>query len=303
MRVHGFSLKKAIKKNFIGYIFIAPVLLGIFLFTLAPMLSSLYYSFFDFNMLSSPKNFGLQNYIQAFTSRRIAFYQSLKVTFTATLIGVPISLVGSFSLALFLNRQIKGIRFLRTCYYLPAIIPVVVSSLIWRVSLDYNYGLFNAILNLIGLPSATLFTKASSTMPTYIFLGFFGFGGGMILWIAQLKSIPEFYYEAAELDGAGYFRKLFKITIPMCTPVIFYNLIMGIIGNLQTFSSVYVLTNGTSGIQDSLLFYVMNIYNNAFTYLRMGYASALAWILFVIIGLLTFIVFKTSGLVFYGEDA
>lgn len=295
---------KAIKDNYAGWLFIMPTVLGILFFTVYPMLSSLYYSFFDYNIVSPPTNFGFQNYIRPFTTGWEDFGQSLKVTFVYSIVSIPLGLVLSFMLALFLNqKKIKGMRFFRLLYYLPVIIPAVVSSLLWKDILNEQTGLINSMLNAVGLPSFTFFNRAETSMPTLIFMGLFGLGGGMILWIASLKNIPDSLYEAADIEGAGYFSKLFKITIPMCTPVIFYNLITGVIGALQTFGGVFVLTGGGGGIDNSLLFYVMNVYNEAFSSrLAMGYASALSWILFLIIGILTVIMFRTSKWVFYGEE-
>lgn len=294
---------KAIKRNYVGWLFIMPTVLGILFFTMYPMVASFVYSFFDYNIVDPPKNFGFQNYIKAFTDGWPEFGKSLQVTVVYSLINIPLGLVLSFALALMLNQATKGMRFFRLLYYLPVIIPGVVSGLLWRDIMQPKGGIMNQILQMLGLPASDFFMNKYSAMPTLIFTGLFGLGGSMILWIASLKNISPTLYEAADLEGANYFVKLFKITIPMCSPVIFYNLITGVIGSLQTFGGVYVITGGGGGPDNSLLFYVMNIYNQAFSSrFSMGYASALSWILFLIIGLLTLVMFKTSKWVYYGGE-
>lgn len=303
-KLSGFTrFLAAIKRNYTGWLFIMPIMLGILFFTLYPMVASLVYSFFDYNIVDPPHNFGLQNYIRPFKEGWPEFGKSLQVTFVYSLINIPLSMVLSFALALMLNQKAKGMRFFRLLYYLPVIIPGVVSGLLWKDIMQPKGGIMNALFEMVGLPASNFFMDKQTAMPTLIFTGLFGLGGGMILWIASLKNISPALYEAADLEGANYFVKLFKITIPMCSPVIFYNLITGIIGTLQTFGGVYVITGGGGGVDNSLLFYVMNIYNQAFSSrFSMGYASALSWILFVIIGFFTFIMFRTSKWVYYGGE-
>lgn len=297
------KINKAIANNYAGWLFIMPTVLGILFFTLYPMCSSLVYSFFDYNIVKPPENFGFQNYIKPFTDGWPEFSKSLEVTFVYSLVSIPLNMVLSFALALMLNQKARGMRFFRLLYYLPVIIPGVVSGLLWRDIMQPNGGIMNALLEAVGLPTSKFFMDKTTAMPTLIFTGLFGLGGGMILWIAALKNISPDLYEAADIEGANVFVKLFCITIPMCSPVIFYNLITGVIGALQTFGGVYVLTGGGGGVDNSLLFYVMNIYNQAFSSrFAMGYASALSWILFFIIGVLTFIMFKTSKWVYYGGE-
>lgn len=298
-----FRVKTAIKRNYTGWLFIMPTVLGILFFTLYPMVASLVYSFFDYNVVDPPHNFGFQNYIRPFTEGWPEFSKSLQVTFVYSIVSIPLNMVLSFALALMLNQKAKGMRFFRLLYYLPVIIPSVVSGLLWRDIMQPNGGIMNAIFEAVGLPASKFFMDKNMALPTLIFTGLFGLGGGMILWIASLKNISPALYEAADIEGANYFVKLFRITVPMCSPVIFYNLITGVIGALQTFGGVFVITGGGGGVDNSMLFYVMNIYNQAFSSrLAMGYASALSWILFVIIGILTFIMFKTSKWVYYGGE-
>lgn len=280
------------------------MIIGILVFTLLPMCTSLFDSFFKYDGITDRQWNHFKNYLRPFSSDWETFSKSVGVTFLYSFINIPLTMALSFLLALFLSRNIKGIKIFRTLYYLPVVIPTVIYGLLWRNFTDVQYGLANSVLNKIGLGSFPFLTSEKTAMFTLIFLNMFGLGGGMVLWIASLNGISPELYEACDLEGASWGQKLIHITIPMCSPMIFYNLIMGIIGSLQTFGNVFVLTNGRAGPNNSLLFFVMNIYFTAFsTSPEIGYASALSWILFVIIGIFTLIVFRTSKWVFYGEDA
>lgn len=292
------------KKNWVGLLYVSPVVIGILVFTLLPMATSLFDSFFKYDGITDREWNNFKNYIRPFTIDGETFYKSLGVTFLYSFVNIPLTMVLSFLLALFLNRKLKGIKIFRTLYYLPVVIPTVIYGLLWRNFTDVEYGLANSMLESIGLGAFPFLTSEKTAMVTLIFLNLFGLGGGMVLWIASLNGISPELYEACDLEGANGWQKLIYITVPMCTPMIFYNLIMGIIGSLQTFGNVFVLTNGRAGPNNSLLFYVINVYFTAFsTSPEIGYASALSWILFVIIGLFTLLVFRTSKWVFYGEDA
>jgi multiple sugar transport system permease protein len=290
-----------IKKNYTGYLYISPVLLGILFFTIVPMLISVIGSFFDFKLTNTDGfvNFGFQNFSRLFNEGWRDFAQSLKVTSIYAVINIPLTLFLSFALAMFLNQDIKGMKFFRVLYYAPVLIPAVVSGLVWMNITNVRYGIANSLLEKIGLEPLKFFSTYASSMPTFILMGLFSIGGSMILWLAQLKNVPTTMYESAKIEGAGFWIRTLKITIPMCTPMIFYNLIMSVITILQTFSSAYVV----QAAPDSLLFYVVNIYNEAFLRQDMGYACVLSWALFIIIGLLTLLVFKTNKWVFYGEES
>ena len=294
------SVKKAFMKNLTGWIFISPVLLGILIFTLWPMLSSFYYSFTKYDVLSAPQWIGLKNYIKIFTLDQ-GFYNALWITVKYTIIVVPVNLMLSFGIALVLAQKIKGINVFRTIIYLPVIIPAVVGSLLWLDIFSPDYGIANRVLSAIGIHNFPWLTDYRTALPSMMFMTLWGLGGGMVIWIASIRSIPDSFYESALLEGIKWPQKIWYITIPMCSPVIFYNLIIGIIGTFQTFGSSFIMTGG--GPNDSTMFYVLKVYDDAFVSLKMGYASALSWVLFVIIMLLTLLVFKTSGWVYYGEDA
>lgn len=303
-KVRTFRKGKALD-IFTSYLFVLPVIFGILLFTLVPMMTSLYYSFTDYNptlVNAKPAFVGVQNFADAFGKNWKAVGNSLFVTISYTIITVPLNLVLSFAIAMLLNQKLKGMRVFRTIYYIPVIIPAVASGLLWNDITKVNGGMFNVILTeFLKLPPYQFYNSAETVLPSLIFMSLFGMGGGMVLWIAQLKGIPESLYEAASLDGANFFVRTFRITLPMCTPMIFYNLIMGIIGGLQIFTQVLLLRNPNNS--EALNFFVLHIYDNAMGNNMMGYASALSWILFVIIAAITAATFKTSKWVYYGEVA
>lgn len=301
------NFKKSVKQNVVGYLYIAPVLLGVLIFTALPVAYAFISSFFESSMrpfsLTEWGNFvGLQNYTKNFSTYyyRVNFLQSLKVTFGYAVIYIPLSLVLSFLLALLLNQKLKGIRVFRVLIYLPVMLPAVCSGLLWNRITDPNWGLINGLLSNIGLPAFSWFDKPETSMASFIFIQMFTLGGSMILWLAQMNNVPETLYESARLDGAGRLKQLFHVTIPICTPMILYNIIMSIIGVMQTYAQVVTLTGG-AGKEYSLLFYVMNIYNYRIS--DFGLACALGFILFLIIGGLTLVSMKTSKWVYYGEES
>ena len=297
------KFKKSIRNNYKGWLFVSPLVLGLLLFTLYPTVSSLIYSLHDTDLVHPMSNFGLQNYAALFDGSNASrlFLKSLGNTLLYAVVYIPISLVLTYLLALLLNKASRAVYVFRVIYYLPVLIPGVVVGLLWQDILNVQYGIANIILRDL-FDTSFDFLTSDHIMATFIAIQFFGVGGGMIIWIASFKSIPQSMYEASKLDGANRLQCLTNITLPMSTPYIFYNLVMGIIGSLQVFANAYVLTGGTGGDGDALLFYVMNIYETAFTQLNFGLASALSWVLFVIIALLTLVVFKTSKWVYYGEE-
>lgn len=293
--------KKKLKRDITGNLFILPVVLGILIFSVYPMISSFIFSFFKtYNGISAPKGFGLFNYEAIFRDKDILI--SLRITFLYALVTVPGSMILSFVLALFLKNDVKGIGVYRVLCYMPVIIPATVLGMLYVDFFDPRFGLANNIFESLGLPQSQFFKGASSALPTLMFTNLWGIGGGMILWLSSLKNVPESLYEAAKIDGAGFFKRLFVITVPMCSTMIFYNLIMGIIGSLQNFGLVFIVTGGTTGVDKSLMFYAVKIYLEAFSAWKMGYASALAWVLFLIIIMLTMLVFKTNKWVYYGDE-
>lgn len=294
--------KIAIKKELIGLLFLLPLICGIAVFSVYPILQSLYYSFFKYDMMNTFEFVGLDNYIRIFTVDFKDVSKSMYITLLYTVISIPINLTLSYSLALLLNKKTKNINVFRLLIYAPVIIPPIASSLLWVDIFSYD-GIINRFLNILGIGSLNWLKSEDTALFTMIVMNLWGLGGGMILWLSAFKNIPETLYEAARIDGAGRARIIFGITVPLTTPMIFYNLLTAIIGSLQMFSS-YLIASDTNGRgpNDSLYFYCVRIFNEAFSKFNMGYASALAWILFLVIGVLTVIMFKTGGWVQFGED-
>lgn len=280
-----------------GYIFIFPWVLGFLIFSLIPLIQALYLGFTDWNSLTEPNFIGFKNYIDLFKDEN--FINALKVTIKFAIFAVPLGIFTSMTLAALLNNPIKGVKFFRTALYLPAVVSGVSIALLWRWILDKDFGLINMLLSKIGIEGPGWLSDPNWVLPSYLIIAIWGAGGGMLTYLAGLQDIPKSLYEAAEIDGAGWFTKYTKITIPMLSPVIFYNLIMGIIGAFRKFNDAYII--GGAGNQGK--FYMVYLYENAFNYFKMGYATAMAWILFLIILGLTLVVFKSSDFwVFYSGE-
>lgn len=281
-----------------GYLFITPWLLGLLLFTAGPMLASFYMSFTSWTMLSPPKWVGLENYTTLVTSDPL-FYTSIYNTVYYVIFSVPLGMVVSLFLALLLNQKVKGVSILRTVFYLPSVTNLVAISVLWVWIFNPEFGLLNSVLRTISIEGPYWLQSETWSKPSLILMSLWSVGGGMIIYLAALQGIPQQLYEAAELDGANIWHKLKSITIPMLTPAIFFNLIMSIIGSFQVFTQAYVMTQGKSpgtegGPANSTLFYVLYLYKKAFQQFKMGYASAMAWVLFLVILVLTLIQFKLS---------
>jgi multiple sugar transport system permease protein len=274
------------------HVFIAPWLLGFLIFVLLPMVASLFFSFTRYNALNPPQWIGFKNF--GLLADDPIFWKSMRVTFLYTAISVPLGMVVSLFLAMLLNLRVPGMRAIRTIYYLPSILPAVVTGLVWVWLFSVDFGLLNYILYLLtGLKGPNWLGSERWVMPATIISGLWGIGGGVLILLAALQNVPQELYEAAELDGAGVIARFFNVTLPMISSVVLYNLIIGIIGSLQTFARIYVLTGG--GPNYASYFYNLYIYDNAFSYLKLGLASAQAWILFVIIMILTYLALRTSG--------
>ncbi len=270
-----------------GYALIMPWLLGFILLTLGPMLVSLYWSFTKYEFPISPKWIGAQNYVQAFAKDAL-FPKALWNTAYYVLFSVPLGLALSLFLAMLLDRKIFGRAVWRTVYYVPSIVPTVVTAFLFSYLFQPDYGLINGLLSAIGIKGPGWFNSVAWVKPTFIMLALWSAGGPpMIIFLAGLQNIPTELYEAAEVDGAGRLHKFWSITIPMLSPTIFFNLVTGIIAAFKIFTTAYVATNG--GPYYASYFYVLYLFDVFFKYLNMGYASALAWILFVIIMVFTLI--------------
>lgn len=287
------------RKNWRSYIFVLPVFLGVVIFSLYPIISSLYYSFFDYNIAYPPYNPGIHNYVKAFTTDWDKVGKSIGITLIYTVVQVPLSLVFSFLLALLLNRKAKGVGIFRTLFYTPVIIPAIVSSLLWVDIIDPVYGILNALFKVVGLPESKFIYSAKTALPTVIAIGMWSLGSNMLLWLSALKNVSAELKESARLDGANSFKVLIHVIIPMCASIAFYILVTSAISALQTFG-VYFMTGG-GGTEDSLLFFGVKIYIEGFYSARFGYACALSWLMFVIVGLVSLLLFKSNRWIYYEE--
>jgi multiple sugar transport system permease protein len=304
MSVARTSAKRTITRNerrewIAGWLFISPVVLGLLIWTLAPTIASLVLSFFDYRILKPPVYIGIDNYVRMFT-RDQDFYQALKVTFSFVAMQLPIGLAVALAAALLLNTGVKGLTVFRTFFYLPAVAPSVAMALVWAWILNLQYGLVNQFLDALGFERINFFGNPKTALPTLAAMTWFSVGQTMIIYLAGLLNIPPSLYEAAKIDGAGPVRRFFAITLPMLSPTIFYTVVQGLILSFQFFTSAYMLTSG--GPLKSTYFFNLMIYNVAFSNLKMGYASALAWFLLILILILTMTVFRSSSTWVYYES-
>lgn len=286
--------------NLAGYIFISPWLLGFFLLTLWPIAQSFYLSFTDYSLLSDPVWSGLDNYKKIFT-RDDEFTLSLRVTFTFVLVSLPLKLIFSLLVALLLNQKLRGMNFYRTAVYFPSLIGGSIAvSLLWRNIFGVD-GFFNEMLSWFGIQGRGWISDPDTALGTLVLLNIWQFGSTMVIFLAGLKQIPQELYESASVDGANKVRKFFHITLPMLSPVMFFNLILGIIGSFQMFTAAFIITRG--GPMHETYMYALYLYEKAFKHFQMGYASALAWILLVIVAVITALNFFASRYwVFYESD-
>ena len=269
-----------------------------------PIMQSMYYSFTDFNVLQPPYFIGFDNYTDLINDR--VYKIAIRNTLYMVLIGLPIHLIFDFLMAFLLNTKIRGLSLYRTIFYLPSITPVVASTIVWLWLFNGQYGFLNVFLGWFGIRPIGWLTDPSWTKPSLIFMGMWFGGNTILIYLAGLRDVPVSLIESAELDGANALRKTWHITLPMISPVIFYTLIINVIGYFQYFTEAWVLTatrEGTAGGPlNSMLFYAMYLYQTAFQQFKMGYASAQAWILFMIVLLATAILFRTSGWVYYRAE-
>ena len=285
------------QETFEGYFFAGPAILGFMIFVLGPLLASLFFSFTEYKIISAPRWVGLGNYITAFTDDQL-FWTSLNVTMTYTVIAVPLNLALGFLVAVLMNQKIKGITLYRIVWYMPAIVPAVANAVLWQWVFNADFGLLNLLLwNLFHIQGPRWLIASNTGIPALIIMSVWGMGSGMLIYLGGLQGIPQHLYEAVEIDGGSWWASFRHVTIPMMTPVIFFNLITGLIGTFQVFTPAYVMTQGGPGY--ATYFYVLHLYKNAFQYLRMGYASALAWILMLITLVGTWILFRSSSWVYY----
>lgn len=305
MKRNQSSIKKQVKQeNLIGYLFASPWLIGIIVLGAFPILASFYISFTTYDMVSTPTWVGFKNYIILFTNDDI-FWKSLWNTIYHVAIAVPLGLLVGILLALLLNNKVKGMSVYRTLFYLPNIVSIVAMSLLWMWLFQPSFGIVNEVLgpiyDLFNIEPFLWYQSASSSKITLILMGLWTAGGSMVIYLAQMQDIPVSLYESAEVDGANWIQKIFKITLPLMTPSIFFNFIMGIIGGFQVFTIAYIMTGG--GPAQSTYYYAYYLFDKMMSDNAMGMASAMAWILLVIVLIITMFALRLNKKVVYlGEE-
>ncbi|CAN5206260.1 sugar ABC transporter permease [soil metagenome] len=292
----------------VGLAFASPWLLGLLIFGVYPIAASMWFSLTRYNVIRPPQFVGLENYRLLFAHDPF-FWKSLWNTLYLTVIGLPLQLAAAFLCAMMLNAPLRGRTIFRTIFFMPTMVPAVAGAVLWLWLLNPEYGLINGALGKIGLNGPGWLSDPSWSKPALILVTVWGMGGAMVIFLAGLQQIPASLYEAARVDGANGLQRFAHITIPSMSPVIFFNLVMGIIGSFQYFTNVYVMTatqdaggRGAGGPEFSTLVYPLYLYQRAFVYFQMGYASAMAWVLFLIVAVILVIVFKTGGWVHYEEE-
>ncbi|WP_078555255.1 carbohydrate ABC transporter permease [Bacillus alkalicellulosilyticus] len=294
------TLKKRRKHNAVGYMFLAPWLIGLFTLSAVPMGASLYLSFTSYDMFSSPNWIGISNYVNMFNDHK--WRNSVEVTLKYVFLGVPLQLLFALSIALLLNRGLRGLKVYRAIYYVPSLFGGSVAiALLWR-QIFGGEGLVNNVLGMFGVQGMNWISSPDTALYTLIILTIWQFGAPMVIFLAGLKQVPTELYESAKIDGANAAKQFFKITLPLITPIIFFNLIMQIISAFQAFTPAYIVSGGSGGPLDSTLFYTLYLYQKGFTHFQMGYASAMAWILLLTIALITALVFLSAKKWVYYQD-
>jgi multiple sugar transport system permease protein len=295
------GMSKSERKNlYWGIFFISPWLLGFLLFTIYPLLASGYYSMTRYDLIREPVFLGFRNFIQLFFEDA-HFWNVMGNTVFYVGFSVPLGIAAAFAIASLLNMKVVGRSFFRGIIYIPSIVPAVCSAMVWLFLLNIQYGAINSILQSIGLQAIPFLSNPDLAKPSLVVVSMWSQGAAVVIFLAALQDVPRSLYEAATVDGASAWQKFRNVTIPITTPVILFNLIMGFIGSFQEFTLPWLLTGG--GPMNATEFYAIHLYRNAFIYLRMGKASALAWILFFIIVIFTVILFRTSARwVYYGGD-
>ncbi len=291
-------LTLAQREEIVGWLFILPAVLGFLIWVAGPMLYSGWLSLTDYDLIGTPRFIGLANFTRMFNDP--LFYKSLGVTVVYTVFHVPLTLMLAFGVALLLNTKIPRMAIFRTLYYLPSIVPAVASAVLWVWIFNSEFGLLNLLLKSLGLKKVLWLQDPHTALAALIIMSLWNMGGVMIIFLAGLNGIPEEMYEAAKIDGAGSTASFRFITIPMMTPIIFFNLILEIINAFQVFTAGFLVTQG--GPNYATNFYVLNLFNNAFTYFDMGYASAQAWVLFFIVLIFSLIIFRSGGRWVYEAD-
>lgn len=274
------------RKLWTGVLFSSPWLIGLSVFLLYPLLAALYYSLCDYSVLLPPVFVGLDNYVELFQDK--LFWKSLWNTSFFALCSVGLSVVVALTLAILLNSKVKGLSFYRTVFFLPSLMPLVAGSILWFSMYAGQSGIINTLLAKIGVTGPAWLSDPAWAKIAIVFMAVWGAGNSMVIFLAGLQDVPVSLYEASIIDGANWLQRLLNVTLPMISPVIYFNVVMGVIGGFQAFAQAMIMTSSTGAPEQSTLFYVLQLYNVGFMDMRMGYASAMAWVLFVIILGLTF---------------
>jgi len=283
------------------YVLISPWIIGFLAFTLGPMVASAIISLTEWDLLLLPKWIGFKNYVTMFTDDPV-FWESLRVTITYTTFSVGLNIVVAFLVAMLLNQNVRGQQYYRTIYYLPFVVSGVAVAWMWRIMYNPEFGVVNLLLSYFGIQGPKWLASTTWALPALIIMSVWGFGGSMVIFLAGLQGVPSHLYEAAEIDGANALAKFSNITLPMMTPTIFFVMTTGIIGAFQTFTQVYVMTQGGPG--NATMVYALYLYFNAFKFFKMGYAAALAWVLFFVVLIVTILQFKLArSWVYYEVEA
>jgi multiple sugar transport system permease protein len=281
-----------------GYLFVAPAVIGFFIFTFFPMIASFVLSFTEYNLLSSPKWIGLYNFVEM--AKDEFFWRSLRITTTYAVVALPLGMTFALIVALLLNQKVPGITIWRTLYVMPSVVSGAAVVVLWRWLFNPEFGLLNVMLDYVGIRGPNWLGTVKWALPSLILVSLWGFGGKMIVFLAGLQGVPGELYDAVEVDGGNAWNKFRTVTLPMLSPVILFNLVIDLIYAFQFFTEPYGLTEG--GPENSTLFFLIYLYRNAFTYLRMGYASAMAWVLFMIVLVLTIAVFRSTPMWVHYEN-
>jgi multiple sugar transport system permease protein len=276
----------------VGYAFISPVVLGLIIWTFGPMVASFYFSLTDYKVIRAPEFVGIQNFIDLFTADN-QFINSLVVTFKYAILYVVVGQIFSLGLAVLLTQKVRGMPIFRTLFYLPVVVPFVASALLWRYLFNKDFGPINAFLKWIGLPAVNWLGSTDWALPSLVIISVWGGAISTIIYVAGLQHIPEHLHEAAEIDGASSRQRFRHVTLPLLTPTIFFAVVTTVITSFQFFVPAYIMTQG--GPAKSTYVYNLNLYDKAFKWLEMGYASAMAWVMFAIIIVLTLLIFRTSN--------
>ncbi len=299
-----FYQRLSFEESFFGWIFILPAVLGLILFQLGPVFVSLGLSFTKYDIINRPQWHGIENYVRLFSDD--LWIKSIQVTLKYVVIYVPSSLIFAYVVALLMSGRIRGIAIWRTMWYLPSIVPSVAAAAVWRWGLHPEFGPINYPLKILGLPAPRWLADPDWIVPSIVFISLWGLGNSVLIFLASITGVPQTFYEAAEVDGAGPWRKFRAITVPLTSSIIFFQLIIAVINSFQVFTSAFILfgsnaASSPAGPGNAALFYMLYMYRNAFGYFRNGYASAMAWLLFLTVAILTFVLFRTQNRWVYYE--